>query len=142
MLLMQNTSAVAIGAVVVVAKVVSILETMGLVLPLAAVLRSKPLHDPGSQEQQQYSLVVGADGRPNRVQMRLKRIELEIPKGDGDLISLVQSLPLVVPRRVPQRARCYCKLGPLSMPQLQRLIYFAATSSTHTTAHSTPILSH
>jgi hypothetical protein len=90
--------------------------------------------------EQQYSLVVGADGRPNRVQMRLKRIELEIPKGDGDLISLVQSLPLVVPRRVPQRARCHCK--PLSMPQLQRLIYLAATSSTHTTAHSTPILSH
>jgi hypothetical protein len=45
--------------------------------------------------EQQYSLVVGADGRPNRVQMRLKRIELEIPKGDGDLISLVQSPPLV-----------------------------------------------
>jgi hypothetical protein len=92
--------------------------------------------------EQQYSLVVGADGRPNRAQMRLKRIELEIPKGDGDLISLVQSLHLVVPRRVPQRARCHCNLGPLSMPQLQRLIYLAATSSTHTTAHSTPILSH
>jgi hypothetical protein len=48
--LMQNSSAVAIRAVVVVAKVVSILETMGLVLSPAAVLRSKPLHDPGSQE--------------------------------------------------------------------------------------------